>query len=55
MMEFEFELPSINLYNTEVGIGMKLLIEENNEDGIFTLRYSFPEQWYPKIQEYNRY
>ena len=54
MIEFEFNLPSIRLYNSDTGIGFDLTIDENFEEGKFTLLYSFPEQWYPNLLGYNR-
>ena len=55
MREFEFNLPAITVFNSEVGIGFQLLIEENPEDGVFTLRISFPDQFYPAVLGYNRF
>ena len=54
MVNFTFNLPLITLYNSEVGVGLDLEIEENLNDGKFTLRYSFPEKWYPNLLGYNR-
>ena len=31
------------------------MIEEKTDEGIFTLHFSFPEKWYPAVQEYNRF
>jgi len=53
--EFNFDLPAIEIFNSEVGVGFKLLIEEKTDEGIFTLHFSFPEKWYPAVQEYNRF
>ena len=55
MTEFKFDLPTITVFNSEVGVGFQLLIEENLDEGIFTLRISFPEEYYPKVQDYNRF
>ena len=54
LVNFTFNLPLITLYNSEVGVGLDLEIEENLNDGKFTLRYSFPEKWYPNLLGYNR-
>ena len=54
MVNFTFNLPLITLYNSEVNVGLDLEIEENLNDGKFTLRYSFPEKWYPNLLGYNR-
>lgn len=54
MMEFELNLPSIRLFNSDAGIGFDLTIDENFEEGKFTLHYTFPEQWYPRLLGYNR-
>ena len=53
-MNFTIELPTITLYNSEVGVGFRLDIDERTDIGIFNFKLSFPEQWYPKLQEYNR-
>jgi len=55
LREFEFNLPAIDIFNTESGIGFELLIEEKPDDGLFTLHFSFPDKWYPAVQEYNRF
>ena len=54
LVNFTFNLPLITLYNSEVNVGLDLEIEENLNDGKFTLRYSFPEKWYPNLLGYNR-
>ena len=54
LLEFDFNLPIINIYNSDVGIGIKLLIDENIDDGKFTMSFSFPDEWYPNILGYNR-
>ena len=33
---------------------MNLDIEELYDEGKFTLKFSFPQEYYPKVQEYNR-
>ena len=32
-----------------------MFLEEKEDEGTFTLSFSFPEQWYPKVQGYNRF
>ena len=54
MVNFTIDLPSINLYNNEAGVGFRLDIEERPEEGIFNFKFSFPAKWYPKLLEYNR-
>ena len=54
MVNFTIDLPSINLYNHEAGVGFRLDIDERPEQGIFNFQFSFPSQWYPKLLEYNR-
>ena len=55
MREFEFNLPTIKVFNAEAGVGFQLLIEEKPDEGSFTLRISFPEEYYPTVQDYNRF
>ena len=54
MVNFTIDLPTINLYNQEKGVGFRLDIDERPEEGIFNFKFSFPSQWYPKLLEYNR-
>ena len=54
MVNFTIDLPTINLYNEEKGVGFRLDIDERPEEGIFNFKFSFPSQWYPKLLEYNR-
>ena len=53
-LDFEFELPTIKLKNVDVDVGMNLDIEEHYDEGKFTLKFSFPEEYYPEVQNYNR-
>ena len=54
LLDFEFTLPSIDIYNAEAGIGLNLLINEDFDEGVFTLHFSFPEKYYPNVLGYNR-
>ena len=53
-LDFEFELPTIKLKNVDVNVGINLDIEEHYDEGKFTLKFSFPEEYYPEVQIYNR-
>ena len=53
-LDFEFDLPTIKLRNLDVGVGTNLDIEEHYDEGKFTLKFSFPEEYYPQVLNYNR-
>lgn len=53
--EFTFDLPSIEVFNSATGVGFKLEINEDPDMGVFTLKITFPEKWYPAVQDYNRF
>ena len=42
MVNFTIDLPSINLYNNEAGVGFRLDIVERPEEGIFNFKFSLP-------------
>ena len=38
----------------EAGVGLMLDFEEDTENGIFVLKFTFPEKWHPQVENYNR-
>ena len=54
LTNFTIELPIIDLFNPDLGVGFRLNLDERPELGVFNFQFSFPSKWYPKLQEYNR-
>ena len=55
LSEVDFSLPSVEFFNTEAGVGLMLDFEEDTENGVFVLKFTFPEKWHPEVERYNRW
>ena len=55
LSEVDFSLPSVEFFNSEAGVGLMLDFEEDTENGIFVLKFTFPEKWHPQVENYNRW
>ncbi len=40
---------------SEVGVGLGLSLTELEEEGLFVITLTFPEEWKPALLAYNRY
>merc|ERR1719431_1690971 len=54
LVSFTVNLPTIELFNEEEGVGLTLTIDENAEEGLFDFSFSFPSKFYPAVQDFNR-
>ena len=54
LSEVDFSLPSVEFFNSEAGVGLMLDFEEDTENGVFVLKFTFPEKWHPEVERYNR-
>ena len=54
LSEVDFSLPSVEFFNSEAGVGLMLDFDEDTENGVFVLKFSFPEKWHPEVERYNR-
>ena len=55
LSEVDFSLPSVEFFNSEAGVGLMLDFEEDTENGVFVLKFTFPEKWHPEVEKYNRW
>ena len=55
LIEVDFSLPSVEFFNSEAGVGLMLNFEEDTENGVFALKFTFPEKWHPEVESYNRW
>ena len=55
LSEVDFSLPSVEFFNSEAGVGLMLDFEEDTENGIFVLKFTFLEKWHPQVENYNRW
>ena len=55
MTAYELDLPTIKLFNAESGIGLDLVIDQDPSEGTFDVRISFPDEYFPALEGYNRF
>ena len=55
MTAYELDLPTIKLFNAEAGIGLDLVIDQDPSEGTFDVRISFPDEYFPALEGYNRF